>query len=48
MNTIAIKSERCLWLRGYYAVPIRVCGTEKYIAAGRQRRERDLAGRIIK
>ena len=32
MNAIAINSERCLWPRGYYAAPIRVCGTENYIA----------------
>ena len=29
----AINNERCLSPWGYYAVPIRVCGTEKYIDA---------------
>ena len=30
----AINNERCLWPWGYYVAPIRVCGTEKYIASG--------------
>ena len=31
----AINNERCFWPWGYNAAPIRVCGTEKYIATRR-------------
>ena len=34
-----INNERCLWPWGYYAAPIRVCGTAKYIAPGHAKRK---------
>ena len=39
----AINNERCLSPWGFYAVPIRVCGTEKYIATRRAKMRKKIS-----